>query len=113
MLRAELLPPADAANVRNLLTASPDAPPHGLLPNMSESSGTRARTRSGFSLLSVSLAEPCPGLTLVMTIVRVGEWVSNKKPSSVVFPPLASSRVKILEYLCVRPIHACSRYKSF
>jgi hypothetical protein len=47
MLRAELLPPADAANVRNLLTASPDAPPHGLLPNMSESSGTPGENALG------------------------------------------------------------------
>ena len=35
-------------------------------------------SRSGFFRLSVSLAEPCPRLTLVMTIIWVGERVSNK-----------------------------------
>ena len=70
------------------LCGTPDTPPYGLLPNMSESSGTPgAEPRSGFSRLSVSLAEPCPRLTPVITIIRVGEWVSCKKPPSVVFPP--------------------------
>ena len=53
--------------------------------------------RSGFSCRSVSLAKPCPRLTLVITIIWVGEWVSNKKPPSVVFPPLASPRVISLQ----------------
>ena len=53
--------------------------------------------RSGFSCRSVSLAKPCPRLTLVITIIWVGEWVSSKKPPSVVFPPLASPRVISLQ----------------
>jgi hypothetical protein len=53
--------------------------------------------RSGFSCSSVSLAKPCPRLTLVITIIWVGEWVSSKKPPSVLFPPLASPRVISLQ----------------
>jgi len=44
--------------------------PCGLLPNMSESSGNPGREpRSGFFCLSVSLAEPCPRLTRVLTVI--------------------------------------------
>ena len=54
--------------------------------------------RSGFSRLSVSLAEPYPHLTRVLTIILgVGARVSSKKPPLLVFPPLASPRVIFLQ----------------
>ena len=62
------------------LYGTPDTPPYGLLPNMGESRNPGREQRPGFSGLSVSLAEPCPRLTPVITIIWVGEWVSCKKP---------------------------------
>ena len=74
------IPHRDVAAGRWLYgTPSPTHPAlYGLLPNMSENSGTPKREpRSGFSRLSVSLAEPRSCLTGVLTIFGVGEIVNG------------------------------------
>jgi hypothetical protein len=73
--------------------------PYGLLPNMSEKLRNHGREpRSGFSRLSVSLVEPCPRLTRVLTLILGwGMMGVEQKTPLVVFPPRASPRVILLQ----------------